>query len=310
MILLKFFGWEKLIFFHIILKMSLHQSVGKGNLLKCKELVSQGVEVNQFNKKMFTPLLIATINRNLGIVQFLVANGADVNLFHYQPVIAIAAEYGDLEIVKFLHQNGAKINLGPYTPLWISSQYGHSQVVEFLLQIGDNPNIIYKTVSPLYSAIYNGHLDTVKILLQYGADINFQRDNGCSLYELVIVKKQYEIMKYFLDTDLINVNLTFSTNIQRRTLLVAAIKINDLQMVELLLQYGAHVNFTMGEYGKPDSISPPLYHACHHGRLDIIKLLIENGADVNQKVGNHNPLSHCINDNVRKLLLSKILHTT
>src|SRR5271165_6738923 len=143
--------------------MTLHNAARINNLQLCKELVSQGIDVNQFNNNMFTPLLIATIKSNIEIVKFLITTGADVNLFYHEPAIALAAEIGNLEMVKFFHQHGAKTNLGPYSLSWIASQNGHSQVLEFLLSLGDNANTIYKEISPLYVAIYNGHLDCVKI---------------------------------------------------------------------------------------------------------------------------------------------------
>ena len=61
------------------------------------------------------------------------------------------------------------------TPLWFASKYGHTRVVELLL---DNNACIESVptksgMSPLCIASFSGHIETTKLLLSRGANVDF-----------------------------------------------------------------------------------------------------------------------------------------
>lgn len=60
----------------------------------------------------------------------------------------------------------------------------------------------------------------------------------------------------------------------RPTPLISAVLTNEVEIVELLLDYGASPDLEVRHY------SSPLSSACYHGNLRIAELLIERGADV------------------------------
>jgi ankyrin repeat protein len=57
--------------------------------------------------------------------------------------------------------------------------------------------------------------------------------------------------------------------------LLRAIDKKDVELVKKLIQQGADVNYRHGRVG------PPLVRACSVGDIKIVKILIEAGADVN-----------------------------
>jgi ankyrin repeat protein len=84
-----------------------------------------------------------------------------------------------------------------------------------------------------------------------------------------------------------NVNLLIETiktlieagedvNEKERPLVLAAEK-GNIDIVKLLLEHGADVNGTESKYG-----SAPLHFAAQKGYLDVVKLLLDYGADINQ----------------------------
>jgi len=60
--------------------------------------------------------------------------------------------------------------------------------------------------------------------------------------------------------------------------LFSAVKSNDLELAIQLIKDGADVN------GIDETGQSPLHHACYLGYLEIIKLLLDNGANVNKTV--------------------------
>lgn len=52
------------------------------------------------------------------------------------------------------------------------------------------------------------------------------------------------------------------------------------EVVKLLIEHGADVNARKGTY---NTVEIPLMYAVQYERFDIAKLLIDNGADVNTK---------------------------
>lgn len=110
--------------------------------------------------------------------------------------------------------------------------------------------------TPLYNAVLNEDVAFVRILLKNGADIkavSYDKSNcGCR------GKRN---------------GLRCSGSLSVASLMVAAVKTHNLEIVRLLLEHGADVN------GSANA----LMYACDKGDLEIVRLLLEYGADVNLK---------------------------
>ena len=98
-----------------------------------------------------------------------------------------AASKGDLERVQSALNQGSNIEWrtsdnNKTTALWIASQNGHLQVVEYLLDSDakvDIPNASTGATG-LCMASQKGYPDVVKVLLEKGADANVKPVNGIS----------------------------------------------------------------------------------------------------------------------------------
>lgn len=144
-----------------------------------------------------TVMLVATgcVPRECGVqiplIDLLCDRGGDPNR-----AAEVAAVLFEVEAVKALLQRGARITLalaaalgkidearrmlakaGPgerHLALALSSQYGHANVVELLLDAGEDPNRFnpvggHSHSTPLHQAAGNGHLKVVKLLMARGA---------------------------------------------------------------------------------------------------------------------------------------------
>ena len=82
--------------------------------------------------------MLAALHGHLNVVEFLVQNGANINLADNNGNTALmsAAFNGYLNVVEFLFQNGANINLANNngnTALMVVDQRRHPDIVKFLL---------------------------------------------------------------------------------------------------------------------------------------------------------------------------------
>ena len=107
----------------------------------------------------------------------------DPTQFPSGTVLAVAAEKGDYTMVDFLIANGADVNKWAGTvPVIVAARDGHTQIVERLLREGAQPNREdgdYKTA--LYYATAYGFPKMIPILLQSGAKFRDEKQKESAL---------------------------------------------------------------------------------------------------------------------------------
>jgi ankyrin repeat protein len=126
----------------------------------------------------------------------------------------------------------------------------------------------------LLAATTKQHTSIVSLLLDHGADpnlCNIKIENICPLF---IASKigNYEIVKTLLDHGA-SPNLINSFH---ATSLMAATKIQHVPIIKLLLERGANPNMCIHP-----TKNCPLYIASQNGNLEIVKTLLDAGADIN-----------------------------
>ena len=118
-------------------------------------------------------------------LQFLLKHGAPTNqvggAFH-ETVLSVACWKGHLGVVRFLVEQGADIEKADpdgWTPLHVASVYGCVEVVRFLLEEGaDRDKAGNSGWTPLHFAARYGHMDVVMLLMSYGSDLNVRSRYG------------------------------------------------------------------------------------------------------------------------------------
>ncbi|XP_073679765.1 ankyrin repeat and SAM domain-containing protein 1A-like [Garra rufa] len=234
----------------------------------------RGPNVNCVDSTGYTPLHHAALNGHSEVVEVLLRNEALTNMADNKGCypLHLAAWKGDQRIVKLLIHQGPshpKLNeqsaldhtefkrCGPFdpyinaknndneTPLHCAAQYGHTQVVQLLLEeltdptmrnnkfetpldlaalygrlevvkllLSAHPNLLSsntKKHTPLHLASRNGHLPVVEVLLAAGVDINYQTEKGSALHEAALFGKT-EVVQKLLNTG-IDVNIVDSKNL-------------------------------------------------------------------------------------------------
>ena len=245
--------WEKLFMQDYIAGLELyfadiHLAAYLGDLDKVRRLVEEGADVKEKSKHGIMPLTVAVLGRNLDIVRFLLAHGADVN-----------AEAKDL--------------LG--TPLHCAAFRGHKAMVELLIARGANVNAkggegwLFERGTPLHTAAWMfGDPEIAELLIAAGADLNAKDEDGCTPLHYAADNGHKPVAVLLIEKGA-DVN---AKDKWAWTPLHYACWENYREMAEFLLTKGADLN-AREEKGKT-----PLSVAKEEGNTEIVELLRKHGA--------------------------------
>lgn len=233
----------------------LMEAAGRGNLETVRALLSGGAKPNiQESMGGQTALMWALSKRQVAVVDELVKHGGDVELASktgFTPLM-FAAQQGDADSARILLKAGANANeaqpKSALTPLIIASAMGQEKAVDALLDGGANPNLVD---TDGYAALHRAVRDS-----DYGIDL--ERHDAT----LHIVKS---LLKHGADPNLrIKQDKAKAAAEIKNGSNVAIKRRAALTVTEVLLQG-----------------STPLVLAAEVNDLDVIKALVEAGADPN-----------------------------
>jgi len=253
-------------------------------------LLGKGALINRIHLNGDSLLSLAINNHQKEVVKCLLAHDIDINEKDisntYSLVKAIYQNKFDIVrlLVGYAIKNG--INLNQYdingsTPLIIAYRQNHLDIFKFLAKFL-NINLPDTNGNPiLFYVMANNDLATMKYLINLGANLNFKINTGHFLLDILLTRKNKEIFLFFIRKNhQIPVN---EINIRGETLLITLIKskfytIQDkLEIIkEILILHKVNVNL---ENSAKDTT--PLLCAMQTRSLELVKLLVQNGADVN-----------------------------
>lgn len=141
-------------------------------------------------------------------------------------------------------------------------------IVQYYLMLGLDPNNqnIYGSTA-LILAAYNNNDNIINLLLNNeNTDINHQNNRGETALMYAIFCNNIYIIKLLLNDKRINIQIKDNNE---HTALIWAYKCENLEIIRLILEHTTN------------HLEHVLFLAIYNGKLNIIKLLIEYGADVN-----------------------------
>ena len=164
--------------------------------------------------------------------------GADINAKIYadqDTTLMWAAYDGKTEIVEFLLENGANPNIqNSYeeTALMMASEENFIKIVNLLLKSGADVNCQNGNGNTaLTIAAKEGNIEIVKILLVNGSDINHQNENGYTALILAAKNHMNDVVKFLLEN---GANASLENESGDTALMSAAKFINYAEVVKLL----------------------------------------------------------------------------
>ncbi len=175
-----------------------------------------------------------------------------MNIYSQQSELLGKAGIGDLDAVKALIESGADIDAQGdsygYTALISACEHNYIEMVRYLLSKGADPNITAKDGSTALIRAAGNAPDAVEPLLSAGADIDARADDG--------------------------------TGVMTQCVFGVLYKGYPMELAELLVSRVSDADEAMSA---PDAISgyTPVFWAARENHEQLVRLLVEHGADVN-----------------------------
>jgi len=243
-------------------------------------LIDQGADVNSYSRNYKCPFILAIKNNQENIVKCLIKNGVKLNNYKEDPPLVEAIRANNENIIKYLIECGANINersrhVGSDTSLTVAIKKNNEKLVKYLIEYGVDINIETSLgESALIHAVRNQNMNIIQYLIESGADVNLRLSFNSPLLEAIEGGNE-KIIKYLVDIGA-DVNVT---NRDGKSPLDLAIKNNMERIINYLIYNGAKID------------DNSLIEAAKVNNLNIIKHLVDNGADV--KI-NNTPLTIAI----------------
>lgn len=265
-----------------------------------KLLISLGANINEEYENHETPLSLALSNcGEIIITQFLLINGADlatgtdINKAYRRGVTILrcACCAFNLEKVKqLLEHKDIDVNKacesGRIAPIHIACERGYLEIAKELLKHKaiDVNNINSEGRTPLHLACEKGNLEIAKELIKSkDVDVNKIDSEGRTPLHFACAGKEENYLKIEILLVSSGAEINKCDNHGDTPLHVACRKFmskEDQKIINLLLENGANdsINKENGRHERPLDI------ACSYSNLTIVKLLLENGAIIDEKL--------------------------
>lgn len=285
-------------------------AVQLGNQRIVSRLISSGAQVNATGPHGRTALFNAVMDAHLDLIRFLIESGAEVNLRDAEGASPLdeAVWNGSLDSVAILLARGARLNepntQTGATPINEAAFLGRAPVVQYLIQFHPDVDILDKHGhSPLDNAIRMRKEDSalllleaepkdrrtpqfflkamdaavrksepavVQALLRQGANANELLPSGSTPLDVAAFEGAGSVVRVLLDN---SADPNLSGKSGATPLEDASLQGFD-SIAGMLLDYGASVNRL-----NPASGTTALYAAASFGKGEVVKLLLNRGAN-------------------------------
>ena len=280
----------------------LHRAVKDWSVGVVKYLVFNGANVNVKNKYGTAPLHLAN---DVGIAEFLVSNGANVNEKNVHGITPLHFA-GNSKIAKYLISKGADVNVREddkgCTPLHIATRRGDVDFVKCLVSAGANVDAKTKSGrTPLHFvfSLWNNDdrsIDIINFLVSAGANVDSQDYKGSTPLHLAAEWEKLNVAQFLIS---IGADVHVKDK-QGMTPLhsVAKYRCESIEIIKYLVANGADVNT------KNDRGNTPLHDAANRidGNVEFMRFLVSLGADVYVKDENDRTPLDIAKENNRKCM--------
>jgi len=266
------------------------------------------------------------------IIKLIIKNGKDINAKeHSLTAIEYAIKYAKPEIVRLLIEKGANTSIVDSKDNLLF-RTRNPKILEILIQKGklDANSKSYRGEPLLFWYIGSNRIDCVKVLIKNGVDIDVTYNKQVAL-QYALERKRYALVRLLIekgadidvrhngDDTLLHLTLDLKKDALVRLLIekgagcknftaLRCLVDKDSPNAKFLIKKHLNLNRLAGYQGVNGKITFLMYAALSE-KTDIVKLLIEKGANVNIKATNgHTALYYAVEFNateIVKLLLDK-----
>jgi ankyrin repeat protein len=226
-----------------------------------------------------TELADAAMRGDRAAVRAALARDADVNGAQIDGTTALhwAVEHDDIELADLLIRAGASVTARTregVTPLQLAAANGSAAIIDRLLKAGADPNVALTAAgdTPLMMAARTGKTDAIRVLLEAGAGVNAKEAWGGTTPLMWAVSEGH--------ADAARVLIDAGADVDVRSHYVAAANGRGFEGRTPLADStdAEAVEFASGWL-------TPLMFAAREGNLELARMLVRAGADVDAEAG-------------------------
>ena len=164
------------------------------------------------------------------------------------------------------------------TPLHVASRRGHADVAQLLLEHGADTETLSEdnNRTSLLLASQGGHVEVTRVLLKHGADMGARDGRTWSPLERASEGSHVEVARVLLEH---GADVEAQDPVNRTPLYFAL----GEDVARLLIKHGADAKAP----GNRLNHWTPLHHASVSGRVGVVRVLLEHGADANSRAANN-----------------------
>ncbi|HEX4273785.1 MAG TPA: ankyrin repeat domain-containing protein [Bryobacteraceae bacterium] len=290
---------------------ALHWAAYREDVEMARVLIQAGANVNAANRlKAVTPLLIASNAGNAAVIDLLLKNGADANLANTLGTtpLMLAAASGKVDAVKTLLDHGANVNAREssrrQTALMFAAALDRDAVVRLLASRGADLNATSKIV-PINADIVDEDGNSIPAPSRTGATKKRGEGEGKVAGMGGMTALHYAAREGLMATvqGLVEagVDVNKTSPVDKSTSLVIAISNGHYDVAKYLVDHGADSNIetidglaplyaTIESRWAPVAWTPTAFTSAagitqqQTNYLDLMKLLLEHGANPNAKI--------------------------
>lgn len=264
---------------------ALHWASRNDDVELAAKLIEAGADPKARNRYGVTPLYLAAVNGSAPMIRVLLDAGADPNEVANdgETVLMTAARTGAVDAARVLLERGAEVDAreawhGQTALMWAAAQ-GHPEMIRLLVEHGADVNArsaheVWErqvtaeprekwlppgSMTPLLFAAREGCVDCIPLLVELGADVNAATPDGINGLISALINGHYDVAAALIEAGA-DVNHVDKTG---RSALYAAIDFSTMPASNRPAPYVLHNELTA---------------------LDVARMLLERGADVNVRL--------------------------
>jgi ankyrin repeat protein len=210
-----------------------------------------------------SPIHVAARQGRIDVISILLDGGSSIDLAGDlgDTALHIAAHRGDKEMVQMLAERGARFdqeNLVGFTPLFVAARRGEREIANLLIEHGAPPE--------LHAAVCLGWVDSVRVLVEANPSVIATARWKNDLLPDAIYSGNRDMVEVVLGWPDVDVN-AYGLSGQPPIIAAVASSDYDLEIVEMLLKYGAQVEVRSASGGSIWDIAKKYHSLRNDDRL-------------------------------------------
>jgi ankyrin repeat protein len=288
----------------------LFAAVRDNDISAAESALNNGADIDHQHEELNgnTPILLAASASNIEMVRLLTSHSPDYSITNWEDQLEVwltARVAGNKEISDILVENGAEEKLDD--ALTHAASRGLLDLATSMLDEGADVNGEGRWgMAPLLTAASSGHLDIVELLVERGADIH-ATEYGMNAYVAAFSRGLFELADRTRE---------LGCKVDDAYVLIYSARFCHLPAVEAIVATGVDIN-ARREYLNDQTTAieqaitshdiPGEHEDTDSKRHEVVKYLLENGADSNATDDEGKPVLHLAITNSRSEVVAALI---